>query len=100
MPKIFEYFGIVFYFYANEHLPIHVHAKSGDYETIFELIFENGILTEIRRRKSRGIEHLPPKILKEAHLFIEKYGNQIAQKWTDFFVLQKEVKSEKITQKL
>ncbi|MDE6341047.1 MAG: DUF4160 domain-containing protein, partial [Muribaculaceae bacterium] len=25
MPKIFEYFGLIFYFYSNEHEPIHVH---------------------------------------------------------------------------
>ena len=26
MPKIFEYFGFVFFFYSNEHEPIHVHV--------------------------------------------------------------------------
>jgi len=49
MPKIFEYFGIVFYFYSNEHEPIHVHVTTGDCETIFELIMEDGELKEIRR---------------------------------------------------
>ena len=27
MPKIFEYLGIVIFFYSNEHEPIHVHAS-------------------------------------------------------------------------
>ena len=27
MPKIFEYLGILIFFYSNEHEPIHVHAK-------------------------------------------------------------------------
>ena len=27
MPKIFEYFGFIFYFFSNEHEPIHVHVK-------------------------------------------------------------------------
>ena len=35
MPEIFEYFGLIFYFYSNEHDPIHVHVKKGDKETIF-----------------------------------------------------------------
>ena len=26
MPKIFEYFGFIFFFYSNEHEPIHVHV--------------------------------------------------------------------------
>lgn len=27
MPKIYDYLGIVFLFYSNEHEPLHVHAK-------------------------------------------------------------------------
>ena len=30
MPKIYEYFGFTFYFYSNEHEPIHVHLIHGD----------------------------------------------------------------------
>jgi len=29
MPKIFEYFGFIFYFYSNEHEPIHIHVLHG-----------------------------------------------------------------------
>ena len=36
MPKIYEYFGFIFYFYSNEHEPIHVHVKHGDEESIFD----------------------------------------------------------------
>jgi Domain of unknown function (DUF4160) len=51
MPKIFEYFWHVFYFYSREHLPIHVHA---DYETIFEIIFYDGKVSKINTCKSKG----------------------------------------------
>jgi hypothetical protein len=27
MPKLYEYFGLIVLFYANEHEPVHVHAK-------------------------------------------------------------------------
>ncbi|HCG5141951.1 TPA: DUF4160 domain-containing protein, partial [Vibrio parahaemolyticus] len=27
MPKIYEYLGIVLFFYSNEHEPIHIHGK-------------------------------------------------------------------------
>lgn len=37
MPKIFEYFGFIFYFYSNEHEPIHVHVMHGAKESIFDL---------------------------------------------------------------
>lgn len=40
MPKIFEYFGFVFFFYSNEHEPIHVHVMRGDRQTVFEIFLE------------------------------------------------------------
>lgn len=27
MPKLYEYFGLIVMFYANEHEPVHVHGK-------------------------------------------------------------------------
>ncbi len=57
MPKVLEYFGFVFYFYSNEHLPIHVHVSFGEYESIFEILFENGKLKGIEVRKATGLTH-------------------------------------------
>ncbi|MBC8005509.1 MAG: DUF4160 domain-containing protein [Verrucomicrobia bacterium] len=31
MPKIFEYLGFVFFFYSNDHKPLHVHVRYGEY---------------------------------------------------------------------
>ncbi|MET1257566.1 DUF4160 domain-containing protein [Aliikangiella maris] len=33
MPKLYEYLGIVLFFYSNEHEPIHVHGKYNGKET-------------------------------------------------------------------
>ena len=100
MPKVFEYFGIIFYFYSNEHLPIHVHVSYNEYESIFEIFFENGKLKDLQIRKASGIEPLPPKQVKEAEKVIQTYAEEIVNRWTDFFVLKKRIKSKKITQKL
>ena len=51
MPKIFEYFGFIFYFFSNEHEPIHVHVKHSGTECIFDLILEDGKLKDIVRRE-------------------------------------------------
>ena len=69
MPKLYEYFGIVFYFYANEHLPIHVHAKYENSETIFELIYENGELTDVKQRLSGSC---PLKSVKKQRNLFER----------------------------
>lgn len=100
MPKVLEYFGFIFYFYSNEHLPIHVHVSFGEYESIFEILFENGKLKGVEVRKATGNDPLPQRQISEAKKVIEIYAGEIVDKWTDFFVLKKKIKSRKITQKL
>jgi hypothetical protein len=100
MPKILEYFGMIFYFYSNEHLPIHIHVSCNEYESVFEIFFEDGALREVRLRKSSGHQPLPTAQLKEAQRVVEHYAQEIVNKWTDFFVLKKKVTSLKITRRL
>ncbi|WP_409017704.1 DUF4160 domain-containing protein [Dyadobacter sp. CY323] len=35
---------MIFYFYSNEHLPIHIHVSYAECESVFEICFENGEL--------------------------------------------------------
>ena len=100
MPKIFEYFGFIFYFFSNEHEPIHVHVLHGDKESVFELIMMDGILAEIRVREKKGSEPLPEKDKRTAEEFIKKYHKNIIQKWVKFFVLKQSIRSTRINKKL
>ncbi|WP_225865709.1 DUF4160 domain-containing protein [Dyadobacter aurulentus] len=100
MPKVIEYFGIIFYFYSNEHLPIHVHVSYGEFESIFEIFFEDGHISKIAVRKSVGKTSLPAQQLRDANRIVEMYASDIVNKWTDFFVLKKKIKSTKITKRL
>lgn len=45
MPKIYEYFGIIFLIYTDDHFPIHVHAQYNDAENKIELYYVDGALT-------------------------------------------------------
>lgn len=100
MPKIYEYFGFIFYFYSNEHEPIHVHVKHGDRESIFELIMMNGELERINIRKKSSVDPLSSKDKKTVEAFIRKYKKNIINKWVRFFVMKQAVKSTNITTKL
>jgi hypothetical protein len=100
MPKIFEYFGLIFYFYSNEHEPIHVHVKHGDKESIFELIMMNGELVSINIRKKSGVDSLSSKDQRTVEAFIRKYNKNIISKWVKFFVMKQQVRSTNITTKL
>ena len=100
MPKIYEYLGLIFYFYSNEHEPIHVHVSIAERETIFEIIVNNGLLVEIKKRTSKNKKPLTAKEEKNALIFINEFYKKIIDKWINFFVLKKVIKATKITRKL
>ncbi len=100
MPKIFEYLGILFYFYSNEHEPIHVHAKHGEYESKAEFIIVNGEIIEIKITNVKGYKPLKGKELRDFKDFLEIYSKKIIEKWIDYFVLHKDIKFEKINTKI
>lgn len=100
MPKIFEYFGFIFYFYSNEHEPIHVHVQHGGKESIFDLIMMNGELLEVRVREKKSAEPLPEKDKRIAEKFIRKYHKNIIDKWVKFFIMKQAVRSTNIKKKI
>ena len=100
MGKIFEYFGFIFYFFSNEHEPIHVHVKKGSEECIFDLIIENGQLIGIERREKTGTDPLNGKDESTAIDFIRVYWKEIVEKWVTFFVYRREISNTKINKKI
>jgi hypothetical protein len=65
MPKLYEYFGLIFLFYSQEHEPIHIHGKFQDKESKAEIIFENGKFNEIVIKDVPGKEPLDKQNLKK-----------------------------------
>ena len=100
MPKIFEYFGFIFLFYSNEHEPIHVHVMKDGREAIYEIILENGELVQIQRRANSKMPPLSEKDSATAEAFVQKYYKNIVDKWVNFFIYKKRIRSTKITKKL
>lgn len=100
MPKIFEYLGIIIFFYSNEHEPIHVHARKGEFESKASFFIVNGVISEIKITNIKESKPLKGKDLKNFEVLIEKYANKIVEKWINYFVYHKEVEFEKITKKL
>lgn len=100
MPEIFEYFGFVFFFYSNEHEPIHVHVMRGDKQTVFEIFLEDGELKSLKMRNVTGATPLSTKDSRIAAEFIEVYALQIVNKWIDFFILKKAVSCTEVRNRL
>ena len=100
MPKIYEYFGFIFFFFSNEHEPIHVHVTKGGWQTIFELIIVDGILVRIRKRKEKGYTPLNERDVRIAEEFVRAYYMRIVDKWMNFFVLKKRVRCTQVRKRL
>jgi hypothetical protein len=100
MPKIFEYLGILIFFYSNEPEPIHVHAKKGEYESRAEFYIISGVISEIKITSVRGAAPLAGSELKDFETFLKHYADRIVKKWIDYFVYHKDVEFERITSRL
>ena len=75
MPTILVIFGMRFYFFANEHLPIHVHLENAD--GLAKIVLE----PEIKLVENNGIK---PKDIKRAMSIVEQYREEFIEKWIEF----------------
>lgn len=75
MPEIFRMFGMKFFFYSLEHLPIHIHVRNADGIAKFN-IEPNVLLIE-----AKGIK---PKDLMLAEALIQERKEEIIKKWKEF----------------
>ena len=76
MPKVFEQDGYRFFFYSNEHRPIHVHVRYGSGEAVFE------IEGAVQLRESQGLK--VRELAKAEELATERRG-LILQWWHEYF---------------
>jgi hypothetical protein len=100
MPKLYEYFGLIVMFYANEHEPVHVHGKCQGREARAELVIVNGVIVDIRYVKVAGRAFLDAKEMNFFKEVVIARADDIVTKWVDFFVLHKPIRPETITRRL
>ncbi len=74
MPKIFEQDGYSFFFYSNDHSPIHVHVRRGGGEAVFV------VEPEVELRESVGFN---VRELSRAEDLIDDHLELIKQKWAE-----------------
>ncbi len=100
MPKLYEYFGVIAFFYSNEHEPVHLHGRSGGRESRAELIVDNGKVVGIRISSVHGRRPLKQAQLADFQELVEHRAQEILEKWIDYFVLHRKIEPRKITRRL
>ncbi|MEX2581009.1 MAG: DUF4160 domain-containing protein [Verrucomicrobiales bacterium] len=76
MPTVFSKDGFRFFFYSNDHAPIHVHVRRGDGEAVFE------VEGEVVLRESVGLK---TKELARAEDLAIEHQKHIVDKWHEYF---------------
>lgn len=76
MPNIFTKDGFRFFFYSNDHSPVHVHVRRGSGEAIFE------VADEVTLREAVGMK---TKELQQAEALACEHQQLIIQKWYEHF---------------
>ena len=75
MPTILFLFGLRFFFYSEEHLPIHIHVQSGDGRAKIDVI--TGEILD-----NKGVK---PKDPKRAVETVQLYQDEIIKAWREYF---------------
>ena len=100
MPKLYEYLGILIYFYSNEHVPIHVHGKHASCESRAEIIVENRRVLRVEISDIPGKRPLEGQKLRDFEAFVEARADEIVERWINFFVHNIRTKPETITRRI
>ena len=72
MPVVFEKDGYKFFFYSNEHEPVHVHVRKGSGEAVFE------VEAAVELRESQNMKMLE---LRKALKLVRENRDLILEKW-------------------
>ena len=76
MPTVFTKEGFRFFFYSNEHTPIHIHVQKGGGEAVFD------IEPTVQLRESVGLKLA--ELRRAEELAIEQHS-AIIKHWNDYF---------------
>lgn len=72
MPEVFRMFGMRFFFFANEHLPIHIHVQNADGRAKFQ------VSPKVKLMANKGLK---PSDLKLAKVLIAENRMIILKAW-------------------
>ena len=100
MPKLYEYLGILIYFYTNEHEPIHVHGRHAGRESRAEVILENGRVVRVEIGNVAGKRPLEGQKLRDFETLVNAKAEEIVERWISFFVNNVRTKPEVITRRI
>lgn len=99
MPELYEYLGIKIFIHANDHLPIHVHAKYPDKHEV-RVIFSGEKNDVIKYQTVKGYKPFGPAKRKQLEALVNKYHEEIVNSVFKFVITNECPKKKIITTKI
>jgi Domain of unknown function (DUF4160) len=100
MPKLYEYFGLVVFFYTNEHEPIHVHGEFQNGYARADIYLKEGKIIRIVFSNVSGKRPLSGNKMKDFRTLVKARADDIIRRWVEYFVFKKHNQPEIITRKI
>jgi hypothetical protein len=75
VPTILRHNGYRFFFYSNDHLPIHIHIEKGEKTAKFNI--EQQVLVNSYR--------FSPSEIREMRILVEQNKQTFIDKWNEYF---------------
>lgn len=75
MPTVFEIFGLRFFFFSDDHDPVHVHVVKGDDEA------KIAVMPEIELVYNHGLK---AQDVKRALKLVKMYKDEIIAAWNEY----------------
>lgn len=100
MPKLYEYLGIIIFFWSDEHEPIHIHGRYQGTEIKAEFQVVEGEIKDIIIKNVPGKKQFDKNKRVDFEIFVKKYSRQIVKKWIDYFIWKKEIKPVTISRRI
>lgn len=97
-PLAFTFDDIKIYIYNDDHLPIHIHAQKGEFESVFELAIESNKLVDIVLGPADNAnKELQEKEIKKVKKFLKKYWKEVVEKWEKLVVFKTSITVKRIS---
>lgn len=100
MIALFNYYDLKIYFKNTDFRPLHLYAQRGNRVSIGAVVFEKGLFKRIFILTEEGVEPLDEIDLNRLKLLIINNLDEVVKRWTNYYVFNKTIAEEIITQRI
>jgi hypothetical protein len=100
MITLFNYYDLKIHFLIEDDTPLHVYANREDKSCMGVIKFKDGLFESIEIEECAGQEKLEELDVNRMKLLIVNNLDEVIKRWIDFYVFNRPIKPEMITERI